>query len=69
MASGETRAMTMPQPADYEKYAQECIALARNTPVPEHRVMLLHIADTWRRLASDSAAKVAAGDQAPAKLN
>jgi hypothetical protein len=49
----------MPHPSEYEKYAQECASLAQATQVPEHRVMLLHIAETWRRLAGDSAAKAA----------
>jgi len=52
----------MSHPSEYEKYAQECVSLAQATQVPEHRVMLLHIAETWRRLASDSAAKAATGN-------
>jgi hypothetical protein len=52
----------MPHRADYEKYALECDALALATEVPEHRVMLRHIADTWRRLADHAAAGVAASN-------
>lgn len=59
--------MKMPQPADYEKYAEECVQLAESAHVPEHRVMLMHIAETWRRLADDSAAKAADADPGPAK--
>ena len=60
----------MLRPVDYEKYALECDALALAADVPEHRVMLLHIADTWRRLADNAAAKLATGNgSAPAKLN
>jgi hypothetical protein len=54
----------MPHHSEYEKYAQECVTLARATQVPEHRVMLLHIADTWRRLADDAATKASKGNGA-----
>jgi hypothetical protein len=48
--------------SDYEKYAKECVQLAENAQVPEHRVMLLHIAETWQRLADDVVVKAAAVD-------
>ena len=48
--------MTMPQPADYRKRAEECVQLAQTVRTPEQRTMLLHIAETWLRLARDAAA-------------
>jgi hypothetical protein len=59
----------MPQRTDYEKYAKECVQLAECTQVPEHRVMLMHIAETWQRLADDSAARTAIGDLPLGKRN
>ena len=56
------RAIKMSNPSEYEKYAQECVSLAQATQVSEHRVMLMHIAETWRRLASDTSAKAALGN-------
>jgi hypothetical protein len=39
---------------DYCKRAKECTALAQTAPTPAQRTMLLHIADTWLRLARDA---------------
>jgi hypothetical protein len=49
----------MRRPVDYEEFADECVRLADTAKLPEHRVMLMHIAETWRRLADDSRAKAA----------
>ena len=43
--------MKMPQPSDYRKRAEECVQLAQTVRTPEQRTMLLHIAETWLRLA------------------
>jgi hypothetical protein len=43
------------QPADYRKYAEECVQLAQAVRTPQQRTMLLHIAETWLRLADDGA--------------
>jgi hypothetical protein len=43
----------MAQAADYRKRAEECIEIARTARTPSQRTMLLHIADTWERLARD----------------
>src|SRR5688572_28652930 len=52
---GEEKAMPdMASEADYRKRAQECVQLAQTARVPEQRVMLLHIAETWLRLAKDA---------------
>jgi hypothetical protein len=51
--------MKKPRPTDYEKYADECLQFAQSAQIPEHRVMLMHIAETWQRLADDSVAKAA----------
>jgi hypothetical protein len=44
----------MSRAADYRKWAEECVQLAQVARTPAQRTMLLHIADTWRRLASDA---------------
>jgi hypothetical protein len=44
----------MPQAADYRRRAEECVTLAQNVRTPEQRTMLLHIAETWLRLADDA---------------
>jgi hypothetical protein len=43
----------MPKATDYRKRADECIKLAQTARTPAQRTMLLHIADTWLRLAGD----------------
>jgi len=40
--------------SDYRKRAEECVELAQSVRAPEQRVMLLHIAETWLRLADNS---------------
>jgi hypothetical protein len=44
----------MPKASEYRKRADECAELARTVRIPAQRTMLLHIADTWLRLASDA---------------
>ena len=44
----------MAQASDYRKRADECTALAQSVRTPSQRTMLLHIADTWLRLARDA---------------
>jgi hypothetical protein len=44
----------MQRSADYRKRAEECVELAQSVRTPEQRIMLLHIAETWLRLADDS---------------
>ena len=56
----------MNRSSHYRKRADECIALARTARTPEHRVMLMHIAETWLRLADDLPA--ANGEEHPAVL-
>ena len=43
----------MARTADYRKRAEECVQLAQSVRTAEQRVMLLHIAETWLRLADD----------------
>jgi hypothetical protein len=45
--------MTMAQATDYRKRAEECVQLAQTVRSPQQRTMLLHIAETWLRLAQD----------------
>jgi len=40
--------------ADYRKRAQECVEIARTARTSAQRTMLLHIAETWMRLAKDA---------------
>jgi hypothetical protein len=38
----------------YRKRAEECVQLAQTARTPQQRTMLLHIAETWLRLAEDA---------------
>jgi hypothetical protein len=40
--------------SEYRKRAEECTALAQTARTPSQRTMLLHIANTWMRLARDA---------------
>jgi hypothetical protein len=40
--------------SEYRKRAEECTALALTARTLSQRTMLLHIADTWMRLARDA---------------
>jgi transcriptional regulator of acetoin/glycerol metabolism len=42
----------MQSPSRYRQYAQECERIAR-TGAPQHRAVLLEIAEAWRRCAED----------------
>ena len=44
----------MSQGSEYRKRAEECTMLAQTARTPSQRTMLLHIADTWMRLARDA---------------
>jgi hypothetical protein len=44
----------MSQGSEYRKRAEECTALAQTARTPAQRTMLMHIADTWMRLARDA---------------
>ena len=46
--------MTQAKFEDFRKRAEECVELAQSVRTPEQRTMLLHIAETWLRLAEDS---------------
>jgi hypothetical protein len=46
------RAMT--RSSEYRKHAEECTKLALTARTQAQRTMLLHIADTWLRLAKDA---------------
>jgi hypothetical protein len=54
----------MPLHSEYRKRAEECRALAQTARTPSQRTMLLHIADTWMRLARDAEE----GDQSGLKI-
>jgi hypothetical protein len=45
--------MIMPRENDFRKRAEECVQLAQLVRTREQRTMLLHIAETWLRLADD----------------
>jgi hypothetical protein len=36
---------------EYRRYATECIRVAQVTAIPEHKAMLLQMAQKWRELA------------------
>jgi hypothetical protein len=38
---------------DYLTYSKTCTEIARTTADESQRIMLLHIAETWRRLAAN----------------
>jgi hypothetical protein len=44
----------MAQTNNYRKRAEECVQLAQTARTPQQRTMLLHIAETWLRLAEDA---------------
>ena len=44
----------MAQTTDYRKRAEECVQLGQSVRTPEQRTMLLHIAETWLRLAENA---------------
>ena len=45
--------------AQFIRYGEECVAIARFARTSAQRIMLLHIAETFRRLAdSENAASV-----------
>ena len=46
--------MKMPKENDFRKHAEECVQLAQSVRTPEQRTMLLHIAETWLRLADNA---------------
>jgi hypothetical protein len=46
--------MTMSKETEFRSRAEECVQLAQTVRTPEQRTMLLHIAETWLRLADDA---------------
>jgi len=44
----------MAQSNNYRQRAEECVKLAQTARTPQQRTMLLHIAETWLRLAEDA---------------
>ena len=44
----------MPQATEYRKRAEECVEIAQTARTSAQRTMLLHIAETWLRLATDA---------------
>ena len=43
----------MKKVSEYEKHVEECQELAKSAASPEHRKMLLHMAETWQALADE----------------
>ena len=43
----------MQSPAEYRRYAEECERIARGG-LPQHRSLLLGIAEAWRKLAREA---------------
>ena len=46
-----TGTTVMPKATDYRRRAEECVQLAQTVRSSHQRTMLLHIAETWLRLA------------------
>jgi hypothetical protein len=51
LGRGDDEVTKMPHTNDYRKRAEECVQLAQIVRTAEQRTMLLHIAETWLRLA------------------
>ena len=49
--------------ADYRKRAEECVELAQTARTQQQRTMLLHIAETWLRLADHALSDHVAAEQ------
>jgi hypothetical protein len=49
----------MPRRTDYRKRAEECVVIAQTARTSEQRTMLLHIAETWLRLADSATFEIA----------
>jgi hypothetical protein len=43
----------MKKASEYLKHAEECVRLARRSVKPEHRDLLLQMAQTWNSLAEE----------------
>jgi len=48
-----TASASMAEERDFRMRARECVELAQTVRTPQQRTMLLHIADTWLRLADE----------------
>ena len=53
-AKPRKRAEAMARATDYRKRAEECVAMARTARTSAQHTMLMHIADTWERLAKEA---------------
>jgi len=51
---------------EYRRRAEECVQLAQTARTPQQRTMLLHIAETWLRLAEDAVSVVGMGNMVSA---
>jgi hypothetical protein len=49
----------MKKVADYRRHAEECRTLLKGAKTPEHREMLLNMAETWEALAAAREKKLA----------
>jgi hypothetical protein len=47
------RDMELHKASEYLDYSRDCVRLADAVESASHRTMLLHIAETWLRLAED----------------
>jgi hypothetical protein len=44
----------MSDPDQFQAFADTCKRMAQETTVPEHRPLLLNMAEVWRRLAEEA---------------
>ena len=53
----------MKKVSDYRRHAEECRTLLSGAKTPEHREMLLNMAETWEALATAREKKLAKGGE------
>ena len=46
----------MQTPAEYRAQAEQCVRLAEHAKTSKHRLILLHMAQTWVRIADEAEA-------------
>jgi hypothetical protein len=49
----------METPQDYRNFADECLRLAKQTNIAEHRTILEQMAQVWLRLANEAELRLA----------
>jgi hypothetical protein len=50
--------LVMETPQDYQKFADECLRLAKQVSSSAHKAILEEMAEVWLRLATEAAKKI-----------